>query len=107
MKVCVVGATGATGIWVTKMLLDKGHKVTVYVRNLDKVTITHDLLQIVQGDIHDVTKMTKVLEGQDALMSCLGSNTTKKSTQLADMATSVSTATKANRYENSSIGLSE
>ncbi len=95
MKVCIFGATGATGIWVTKMLLDQGHHVTVYVRHLNKLAMNHDLLQVVQGEIDETKKITKVLEGQEAVISCLGSNTTKKSTQLTDMATSISAAMKA------------
>lgn len=95
MKICVFGATGATGQWVTKMLLDKGYHVTVYVRNLNKMDMTHDKLQIVQGDIHNVSKISETLKGQEAVISCLGSSTTKKSSELKDMAKSISKAMEA------------
>lgn len=89
MKISVLGATGATGLEVLKMLLDQGHDVIAYVRNPDKITMTHDKLTVVKGDIFDRPFMTKTLEGSDAVISCLGSSTTAKSDELTLMAASV------------------
>lgn len=94
MKICVFGATGETGKLVTKMLLDKGHQVSVYVRNPDKVSITNDNLKVIRGDIYDSESISETLQGQDAVISCLGSSTTKKSSQLTDMAKSITVAMK-------------
>lgn len=92
MKVYVFGATGATGRWVTKLLLDKGHEVSAYVRNPDK--INDDRINVFQGDIHDTTRISQSLKGHDSVISCLGSSTLKKSSQLEDMAKSITKAMK-------------
>lgn len=94
MKVCVFGATGATGLLVTKMLLDKGHEVTAYVRNQKKISFKHELLKVVEGELHDLNKVSETLQGIDAVVSCLGSNTTKKSIQLETMAINIGKAMK-------------
>lgn len=94
MKVCVFGATGATGLLVTKMLLDKGHEVTAYVRNQNKISFKHELLKVVQGELHDVDKVADSLQGIETVVSCLGSNTTKKSIQLETMAINIGKAMK-------------
>jgi uncharacterized protein YbjT (DUF2867 family) len=99
MKVCVLGATGATGQWVTKMLLDKGYEVTVYVRNPKKITLTHSALHIVHGELTDKARLVKVFLNQDAVMSCLGSSTMKKSNQLETMAIAIGSAMKASGVE--------
>lgn len=95
MKIYMFGATGATGQWVTKMLLDKGHQVTAYVRNPSKIKISNDSLEVIQGDIFDTTKITETLIGHDAVISCLGSSTTKKSSELTDMAKSITHSMEA------------
>lgn len=45
----------------------KKHEVTLYVRNLNKVTINDELLQVIQGDINDKKLITKVLQGQECV----------------------------------------
>lgn len=86
MKVCVLGATGGTGKILTKLLLDEGHDVTVYVRSPGKVELKHEKLTVTEGQLTDAEGLTACLTGMDAVMSCLGSSTVKKSTELADMA---------------------
>lgn len=94
MKVTVFGATGATGSILTKILLDNGHEITAYVRNLDKMTHKHPKLKVVKGDIYDISTITDVLLGQDLVISCLGSDTMKQSDQLTIMAESIATSMK-------------
>lgn len=92
MNIVVFGATGATGSILTKMLLEKGHSVTAYVRNPEKMSLVHEKLQVVKGDVYDNKSIERVLKGQDAVVSCLGSNTTKASDQLTRMAQSITSA---------------
>jgi putative NADH-flavin reductase len=96
MKVTVFGATGGTGLLTTKFLLDEGHAVTVYVRNPGKMTLEHEQLTVVQGDIYDTEHISRILKGQEAVISCLGSSTTKKSDELQRMAESITSAMKQN-----------
>ncbi len=94
MKVLIFGATGATGSILTKLLLDKGYDVTAYVRNPDRMAISHERLDLIVGDIFDSEGIGRVMTGHDVVMSCLGSSTTKASDQLTRMAQSITGAMK-------------
>lgn len=83
MKVLVLGATGATGRWVVRHLVDMESKVKVVVRSAsrfyelieasDKVTV-HEA-SILTMDRH---ALSQYLEDCDAVISCLGHNLTLK-----------------------------
>ncbi len=94
MKVTVLGATGGTGQWVIKLLLKEGHQVTAYVRHPEKIKDKIEGLRVVKGEISDIEHLGQSLLDQEVIISCLGSNTTKKSTQLREMATAVLKATE-------------
>lgn len=72
MNVIIFGATGGIGKWGVKHALQRGHHVTAYVRNAQKMTETNKNLTVIQGDIHDQQEMTKALSGQDAVVWCVG-----------------------------------
>lgn len=72
MNVIIFGATGGIGKWAVKHALQRGHHVTAYVRNAQKMTETNKNLTVIQGDIHDQQEMTKALSGQDAVVWCVG-----------------------------------
>ncbi|KAL7836677.1 hypothetical protein AOLI_G00279610 [Acnodon oligacanthus] len=72
MKIAVLGATGQTGQQLVGQALQQGHIVTAIVRNLGKLTITHDNLKVVEGNIFSKDSLKPHFEGQDAVMSCLG-----------------------------------
>lgn len=76
MKIAVIGATGQIGRRSCKIALEKQYEVTVLVR--DPTRLPKDLadkLKIVQGDVNDTKAVDKVVEGQNAVVSCLGSGT--------------------------------
>jgi len=95
MKVMVLGATGATGKILISMLLEKGYQATAYVRNPSKIQVQHSQLDVIEGEIFNTDAMALSLKGHDAVVSCLGSNTTKKSDQLTRMAQSITQAMKS------------
>lgn len=72
MNVIIFGATGGIGKWAVQHALKRGHHVTAYVRNAQKITETNERLMVIQGEIHDQKKMTKALSGQDAVVWCVG-----------------------------------
>ena len=51
MKVVIFGATGGTGREVIKQALDARHEVTAVARNPSALTIQHERLKIIQGDV--------------------------------------------------------
>jgi uncharacterized protein len=74
MKVVVFGAAGRTGFEVVKRALEKGHKVKAVVRNLAQISLIHPNLEVVAGDALSQDSVSKAVQGQDAVISCLSSN---------------------------------
>jgi len=72
MKVIIFGASGGIGKWAVKHALEKGYEVTAYVRNPDKMTAKHEKLTVVKGEISDYDTMRDAVQGQDAVIWCVG-----------------------------------
>ncbi|MFP4165165.1 MAG: NAD-dependent epimerase/dehydratase family protein [Chitinispirillaceae bacterium] len=68
MKIFLTGGSGFIGSWVVKTLLEKGHELTVLVRNPDKLPILYrlDNTRVVEGGFAARTNMEQALQGQDA-----------------------------------------
>lgn len=80
MNIVVFGATGQTGRHAVEQLLAQGHKVTCVVRRPDQLTLRHDGLRIVKGDVFDSETFHPVMEGKDAVVSVLGVQQRKPTT---------------------------
>jgi len=82
MKILIVGATGATGSLLVKDLLDRGEKVTAVVRSTEKLSelLANKNLTVVEAAVLDLDEkaMAGLVEGCDAVASCLGHNLTFK-----------------------------
>jgi putative NADH-flavin reductase len=74
MKVIVLGANGRVGAQVVKRALEKGHKVTAFVRKSETVPLLHPNLTVVQGDAMLQQDIARYMAGQEAVISCLSSN---------------------------------
>ena len=72
VKLLVLGATGGTGRQVVTQALDAGHDVTVLARDRSKVTIQHDRLRVLEGDVENNAALSAAVGGQDAVISALG-----------------------------------
>jgi putative NADH-flavin reductase len=70
-NVLVLGASGATGRWVVQMAAERGHHITALVRSKENIE-KRDGLEIIQGDVMDAATLERVMEGKDAVLSCLG-----------------------------------
>lgn len=82
-KALVLGASGATGRLLVKMLLQKGVEVIAIVRNaasLANIDGPHPGLQIVEADISEMseTDLAQYLKECEAVLCCLGHNLTFK-----------------------------
>lgn len=83
MNILIVGASGATGRWLVKQLLDGGHFVKVIVRSPDSLPEAlrnHDNLSVIQASLLELSdaEMAQHVKGCDAVASCLGHNLTLK-----------------------------
>ncbi|MEY3320609.1 MAG: hypothetical protein RLZZ417_192 [Bacteroidota bacterium] len=72
MKLIIFGATGFSGQAILRLALTKSYQVTVLVRNKSAITIKHDNLTVIQGNVLDNKDVKKALEHQDAVIQCLG-----------------------------------
>lgn len=72
MDLVVIGAAGRTGRQVVDRALAAGHRVTAYVRRPGAVTVQHDRLAVVRGDVMDPSGVSDVIAGQDTVVSVLG-----------------------------------
>jgi len=84
MKISVFGASGRTGILIVFQALKEGHQVTAFTRQASKVTIRHDNLQIIEGDLSDYVKVKSAIAGHDAVLCALGTDRGSAGTVLSD-----------------------
>jgi uncharacterized protein YbjT (DUF2867 family) len=50
MHVIVFGASGGVGREVVRQALEKGYRVTAYVRDRSRLPVQHDNLAVAEGD---------------------------------------------------------
>jgi putative NADH-flavin reductase len=77
LKIAVFGATGRIGSEIVKQALERGHLVTAFVRNPDKMMLQNERLTIIKGAIHNVTDVEQGVLGQDAVICALGARDLK------------------------------
>lgn len=79
MNVTVFGATGAIGRLTVAELLDRGHTVTTYVRNPQKVPASWaDDVRVVIDEMSDAEAIDSAVAGADAVVSTLGPSMDRK-----------------------------
>lgn len=71
-KIVIFGATGGTGRELVRQGLERGHSVTAFVRDPDKLGISHENLEIFTGDVFEYDSVKPAVSGQDAVISALG-----------------------------------
>ena len=100
MKIIVFGATGGVGKNVVTQALQNGMKVTAFVRTPSKLDINHENLTIKQGDAFNQEEVSAAIAGQDAVISCLGSNQgMKKSTEIQEMTKNIVNGMKEQKVD--------
>jgi uncharacterized protein YbjT (DUF2867 family) len=80
MNLLVLGGQGKTGRQVIEQALAKGYAVTALVR--DPTTVTLKGVRTVAGDATKLEDLTRVMQGQDAVLSTIGGPTPYKKTNL-------------------------
>ncbi|WP_435106998.1 NAD(P)-dependent oxidoreductase [Nocardiopsis synnemataformans] len=83
MNVTVFGATGAIGSLTVAALLERGHRVTAYARNPQKVPASWgDRVRVVVGEMSDEEAVDSAVDGAEAVVSALGPSMDRKATGL-------------------------
>jgi uncharacterized protein YbjT (DUF2867 family) len=81
MKFAVLGATGATGQLFTTAALAAGHEVSALVRSPEKLPKRPGLTAVV-GDARDADAVSRTMQGADALVSTIGSGSSRNPNNL-------------------------
>ena len=68
LKIVVYGGTGNIGQRIVHEALNRGHTVTVVVRNPSEFTEQHDRLHVLMGDVLDSAQVAQVIAGADAVV---------------------------------------
>jgi putative NADH-flavin reductase len=86
-KIIVFGGSGGTGKSVIKQAVEQGYEVTALLRSPESFDFRHQLLKIVKGDVLQLSSFENEIVGTDAVISCLGSGTNLKSTNIYSQGT--------------------
>jgi putative NADH-flavin reductase len=71
-KIALFGGSGQTGHLFLKAALEKGYFVKAMVRMPEKINFSHPLLEIIKGDVLNVSDLHAVVEGTDIVVSLFG-----------------------------------
>lgn len=81
MKILIIGASGKTGNLILSKALAKGYQIKVFARDISKFN-SYNNLEVFQGDLNDVEKLSQVMEGVDAVLITLGNKASQMSKPL-------------------------
>jgi putative NADH-flavin reductase len=72
MRLIIFGSTGSVGRLLVEQALQDNHLVTAFLRDPNKLTISHPNLTIAQGDVLDYQSVKKGIENQQVVICVLG-----------------------------------
>jgi putative NADH-flavin reductase len=75
VRLVVFGSTGGTGRELVRQALALGHDVTAFARRPEAITIAHERLRAVRGDVLSRDSLEGAIAGQEAVLSALGTRT--------------------------------
>jgi len=72
MNITIFGATGTIGRCLVEQALAQRHGVTAFTRDAARVTVVHDRLHAVEGDVTDADACLPAVKDADAVIVVLG-----------------------------------
>jgi len=72
LKVVVLGATGATGLEVVRMAVERGHSVTAFVRSPERLSSFIGPIEVREGNLLDSSQLAQIVDNHDAVISAFG-----------------------------------
>lgn len=88
MRIVVFGASGGTGGELVRQGVALGHEVSAFVRNPESMARVSGI-HLVVGDARNAVAVASSVQGQDAVLSALGSRTLRDSTLLPEAMTGI------------------
>jgi putative NADH-flavin reductase len=81
MKIIIFGSTGTIGLHLVQQALEKGHEVSAFCRDANKLEMfKHPKLKIITGDVFNPLEVDKAVKVQEAVCVVLGSGKKRKGT---------------------------
>ena len=77
MNIIVFGATGRSGKQIVRQALDAGYKVKAVARDPSSITIKHNNLSVIKGDVLQPETFTDNMQNVQVVFSALGSRDRK------------------------------
>ncbi|WEZ08319.1 NAD(P)-dependent oxidoreductase [Priestia flexa] len=74
MNIALLGTTGRVGQQLLELLLENNHKVKALVRNIQRLSISHANLTVIEGDAREEKVLDCLFHGQDVVISTLGTD---------------------------------
>ena len=68
-NVVLIGATGFVGSAILNELIERSHKVTAIVRNLESAKVKNPLIEYVVADATNPAELAQIAKGKDAVIS--------------------------------------
>jgi putative NADH-flavin reductase len=85
MKITIFGATGKVGRHLVDQALERGDRVTAFVRDPSKLTTQrHERLKVVQGNVQNPKDVEQAVAGTDTVLSALGQTKTSSKDVLTE-----------------------
>jgi len=78
LRILVIGGTSGIGLQTVKLALERGHSVTAMARRPERMTLSHERLDTVKGDILNAGSVEAALTGNDAVVTAIGIGPTRK-----------------------------
>jgi len=72
MKVAILGGSGKAGRFLVKQVSEAGYQIRLLLRNPEKLKLSWERIEFLQGDARDFPAIKSLLQGCDAVLSTLG-----------------------------------
>jgi putative NADH-flavin reductase len=82
MRIAVIGAAGRTGRLVVEQALERGHEVIALARTPSAITVEDPKLTVSRADVLAPDGLADVIAGADAIVSAVGTGTSRAPTRL-------------------------
>lgn len=74
LNILIMGGTGRVGSCIVRQALEDGHRVSVLVRNPEKLQIEDEHLTVIQGDALNQDAIKRAMHGADVVVSALNTD---------------------------------
>ncbi len=78
-RIVIFGATGRTGQELVTQALKDNYKVTAFVRSPEKLNVSDENLEVIQGDVLNLEDVCRAVENQDVVLCSIGMPASDKS----------------------------